>query len=189
MLVSQKETEATILEIFVTGSRVFLERNTDQDFVAICRNYKQRRTRRSFERGGIVYDIVIIDETAVSASFDFSDLFYVPKEIKFFNYMFDKNIRKTVYGGVELNWSMLDHKQEYLAFIKDRFNNKSNLGILKDPWRMGKSFVHYYTILKIYENNKVEITEEMLNNITLLYGGTEEAKPVIDWVFAKMNEL
>jgi hypothetical protein len=182
----QKEKDATIIEIFKTGSQIFLDRKKDYDFVIICKNYNQRRTREVVEENGLKYDIIIIDENAVKASMDFNNLFYVHKDIKLFNYLFEKNIRQTIYGNFELDWSMLQHKEDYLGFIKERFN-KTNYDILKDPWRVGKSFVHYYVILKIYENNKVELTEEIINNVSLLYGSTIEAKPIIDWIFNKLK--
>ena len=41
ILVSQNETSTTILEIFKTGSQLFIENPSDLDYVVICENYKK----------------------------------------------------------------------------------------------------------------------------------------------------
>jgi hypothetical protein len=180
LLIKQKEDNAVILEIFQTGSNVFnLGREKDNDYVIICENYGQRKRREFVLDNNIKYDILIMDKKAVLASLDFDDYIYIQNDIKLFSYFYDDNIRKTVYGNANLNWSMLNHKEKYIKYIKDRFAT-TKYHILPDPWRLGKHLVHYYVVLKIYENNKAELTEQILLDIETLYSGTEVSMPIIE---------
>lgn len=188
LLIQQKENNAIILEIFQTGSNVFnLERENDNDYVIICENYGQRKRREFVVDNDIKYDILIMDKKAVLASLDFDDYIYIQNDIKLFSYFYDDAIRKTVYGSANLNWSMLNHKEKYIDYIKNRFS-KTKYHILPDPWRVGKHLVHYYLVLKIYENNKAELTEELLVDIKTFYSGTEASMPMIEWTIAKLKE-
>jgi hypothetical protein len=84
---------------------------------------------------------------------------------------------------------MLEHKQKYLNYIKDRYINKSQMPKHKNRWKIGKSFVPYYIILNIYKNNKVEITELMLNDIKQLYSRTEESESIISWIDNEISSI
>jgi hypothetical protein len=188
LLMQQQESNAVILEIFQTGSNVFnAGRTNDNDFVVICQNYGQRKRRDFIIQDGVKYDILIMDINAVKASLDFDNTTYVYQDVKLYSYFYDIGIRKTIYGNSNLGWLMLDHKLKYINYIKNKYNS-SNYHLLKDPWRVGKGFVHYYTVLKIYENNKAELTEQMLLDIKTLYGSTEAANPIIEWTIAKLKE-
>jgi hypothetical protein len=188
LLTEQRENTAVILEIFQTGSNVFnVGRKKDDDYVVICENYGQRKRRQIVIENEIKYDILIMDKKAVEASLDFDDYIYIQNDIKLFGYFYDVSIRKIIYGNSNLNWSMLNQKTKYLNYAKDRFAT-TNYGLLVEPWKFGKHLVHYYNILKIYENNKAELNEQMLLDIKTLYGGTEEAMPIIEWIIAKMKE-
>ena len=189
ILLKEKELEANILEIFETGSQLFINRDTDLDYVVICRNYKQRRKKNVLEADGKTYDILFIDELAVAAALNFDELYYVNKEVKIFNYYFEKNIRKTIYGDFDIQWNMLEHKEKYLAYIKDRYINKSQMPRHTNRWKIGKSFVPYYIILNIYKNNKVEITDLMLNDIKQLYSRTESSESIINWIDQEINKI
>jgi hypothetical protein len=188
-LLKEKELEALILEIFETGSQLFVNRDTDLDYVVICKNYKQRRKKSVIQIDGKTYDILFIDEIAVAAVLNFDELYYVNKEVKIFNYYFEKNIRKTIYGNFDIQWNMLEHKEKYLAYIKDRYINKSQMLRHTNRWKIGKSFVSYYIILNIYKNNKVEITESMLNDIKQLYSRTEASESIISWIDEEINKI
>jgi hypothetical protein len=188
LLTEQRENTAVILEIFQTGSNVFnVGRKKDDDYVVICENYGQRKRRQIVIENEIKYDILIMDKKAVEASLDFDDYIYIQNDIKLFSYFYDVSIRKTIDGNSNLNWSMLSYKTKYINYAKDRFAT-TNYGLLVEPWKFGKHLVHYYNILKIYENNKAELNEQMLLDIKTLYGGTEEALPIIEWIIAKMKE-
>jgi hypothetical protein len=189
ILLREKELEATVLEIFETGSQLFLDRETDLDYVVVCKNYKQRRKKNVLQIDDKIYDILFIDEVAVFAALNFDELYYVNKEVKIFNYYFERNIRKTIYGNFDIQWNMLEHKQKYLNYIKDRYINKSQMPKHKNRWKIGKSFVPYYIILNIYKNNKVEITEPMLNDIKQLYSRTEESESIISWIDNEISSI
>jgi hypothetical protein len=188
ILEEQKETNAEILEIFKTGSQVLTSINGDKDFVVVCKNYTKNRTKQIVNRDNINYDIIIIDEKAMYSCLDFGDTSLVHKDVKFFNYFFEKNIRETVYGGIDINWSMLEHKEEYLNYIKERYK-RTNLLNIKNVYKIGKVFVHYYIVLTILNNNKVEITPKMKLDIDLFYSRSANAEPLIKETFLKMEHL
>jgi hypothetical protein len=187
LLVEQKEDNAIILEIFQTGSNVFgVKRKKDDDYVVICENYGQRKRREIVIENDIKYDILIMDKKAVEASLDFDNYVYIQNDIKLFSYFYDVSIRKIIYGNSNLNWSMLDHKAKYIAYIKNKFAS-TKYHILPSPWKFGKHLVHYYVILKIYENNKAELTDQMLLDIKALYDTTEASMPIIDWIMLNLK--
>lgn len=188
ILEEQKETNAEILEIFKTGSQVLTSINGDKDFVVVCKNYTKNRTKQIVNRDNVNYDIIIIDEKAMYSCLDFNDTSLVHKDVKFFNYFFEKNIRETVYGGIDIKWSMLEHKQEYLNYIKERYKRFPSLK-LNNVWKIGKVFVHYYIILTILKNNKVEITPDMKFDINLFYSKNPNAEALIKETFLKMEYL
>jgi hypothetical protein len=188
ILEEQKETNAEILEIFKTGSQVLSSTNGDKDFVVICKNYTKNRTKQIVNRDNINHDIIIIDEKAMYSCLDFKDTSLVHKDVKFFNYFFEKNIRETVYGGIEIKWSMLEHKEEYIEYIKEKYKRVRLLNI-NNVWKIGKVFVHYYIVLNILKNNKVEITPQMKFDIDLFYSRSANAEPLIKETFLKMEYL
>ena len=188
ILQEQQETSASILEIFMTGSNVFsMNRNVDNDYVVICENYGQRKRRTFITIDDAKYDILIMDINAVKASLDFDDNDYIPQDIKLYSYFYDTAIRKTVYGQSDLDWSMLNFKTKYLNYIKNFYKEKKYDSV-KEPWKYGKQFVHFYVVLKIFENNKPEITEDMLINIKKLYDSTEGSKEIIEWVITEISK-
>ena len=188
ILQEQQETRASILEIFMTGSNVFsMNRNVDNDYVVICENYGQRKRRTFITIDDAKYDILIMDINAVKASLDFDDNDYIPQDIKLYSYFYDTAIRKTVYGQSDLDWSMLNFKTKYLNYIKNFYKEKKYDSV-KEPWKYGKKFVHFYVVLKIFENNKPEITEDMLINIKKLYDSTEDSKEIIEWVITEISK-
>jgi hypothetical protein len=188
ILEEQKETNAEILEIFKTGSQVLSSTNGDKDFVVICKNYTKNRTKQIVNKDNINHDIIIIDEKAMYSCLDFSDTSLVHKDVKFFNYFFEKNIRETVYGGIDIKWSMLEHKEEYIKYIKEKYRRVRLLNI-NNVWKIGKVFVHYYIVLNILKNNKVEITPQMKFDIDLFYSRSANAEPLIKETFLKMEYL
>jgi hypothetical protein len=198
ILARQEETNASIIEIFKTGSQTFLNRETDSDFVVVCRGYVQRMSRNKIEYEGKKYDFFIYDEKAYIKSLDFSssgNYFEREKEDKLYNYFSDSNIKQIVYGSSSLQWSMMDHKEEYITHIRDMFNSRRDpIGrptyhFIIDPWMVGKLFVHYYVILKIYENNSAEITPNIIRDVSLLYSRDPQSEPIIEWVREKLREV
>ena len=62
------------------------------------------------------------------------------------------------------------------------FNNKRKISA-------GKGFVHYYIIIKYYENNSTEFTEQMIREINILYNRLEGADDIISHVETKILEI
>jgi hypothetical protein len=198
ILARQEETNASILEIFKTGSQVFLNRDKDKDFVVVCTGYGQRMSRNKIEHEGKKYDFYIYDEEALARSLDFSSsgsYFEREMEEKLYNYFRDSNIKQTVYGSPSIQWSMMDHREKYISHIRDMFNSRRDpvgrptYHFITDPWMVGKIFVHYYVILRMYENNSAEITPDIIRDVSLLYGRDPRSGPIIDWVRERLREV
>jgi len=183
ILLKEREGDAIILEICETGSQLFTDRDNDYDYMIICKNYMQRYRRTHIEDSDKQLDLIFMDEKAVQSLLDFNDLHYVKQNVKIYNYFLEPTIRKTIYGSFDIDWNMLEHEEEYLSHIKDSY---SQLKKYPNRWKIGKSFVHYYIILKIFENNKVEITDKMYEDIELLYKGVIECEPIIQWIDGKL---
>lgn len=188
ILKDQQEEGAEILEIFKTGSQIFINNPKDLDYVAVCKNYTKKRTKTLIKNEEKWHDIIIIDEQALKSVLDFNDKETMPKDLKFFNYFFEKNIRQTVYGGVELGWSMLEHKKEYLDVLKEKFNRFKYKDV-KNVWKIGKIFVHYYVVYYMIKNNKVEITEKMKADIEKIYSGSPASELILLNLFSRLETL
>ena len=187
LFVKQRE-QATVTEIFATGSQTFTERETDKDFVVICKGYVQRYFVYKKEVDGVKYDIFIFDEEAAKALLDFNDLFYIMRARKIYNYFWDKAIKKVVYGSWDYEWNMLEHKNDYLAYLKTHYENTGYSDIpLERLHYLGNQFVHYYVVLSIYENNIVEITQKMKEDIALLYSKDVANISLIENIISKIK--
>lgn len=184
ILIKQNELTATVLEIFKTGSQLFVSNPHDLDFVAVCTGYKTGRTRQHEEYDGVVYDIIIIDKKFVTAQLNFDDEL-LGNSMKLFNYMFHKDIRETVYGYYNIRYDLLRHKDRYLSYLKERY--KTSVGRLKNKTNFTKMFVHYYIILKLFENNSTAITKEIRDNAQVLYKGGTAVLSLVDWIEQKLS--
>lgn len=184
ILIEQNESAATVLEIFKTGSQLFVEHPNDLDFVAVVDKYSIGRTRQHSTHDGVVYDVIIIDKKLLASQIDFEDD-YIGMNMKLFNYLYHKNIRETVYGYYNIRWNFLAYKQRYLEYLRERY--ATSVGKLQNKTKLTKMFVHYYIILKIFENNKIEITKEIRDNVRILYQGGTAVLPLVAWIEEKLS--
>ena len=184
-LLALQDEDAEIIEIFKTGSQLFRDNPRDIDYVIVCNNYEQRRRRILFEENNIKYDFLFLSPEAIQAQLDFNNLYYLSSNNKLFNYLFI--IKETVYGNYNVNWNMLNYKNDYLSYAKEKYTE--TVGKAKIKKSFGKSFVHYYIILKMFENNSTEITNQMRDDIQKLYSGSDEATPIIDYVDDKIKQV
>lgn len=178
ILFAQQEENATILEIFKTGSQLFIENPHDLDFIIVCDGFTQRRRKVFFEEDGLHYDLIFIDKKAVAAQLNFSDDSYIHYKIKLYNYFYA--LKETVFGGYDDGWDIFEQEESYFEYIKKHY--AEGVGKLTVKWKVGKLFVHYYVILKMYINGSTEITSEMMEDIQILYSRTEAATPIIEWI-------
>jgi len=175
ILTNQLE-DSVILEIYKTGSQLFSDTPKDLDYVVICDNFKQRIRKVIVKDGEESYDIMLYDREAMLKQLDFSNTDYVRKQLKLYNYFIC--FRDKVYGDSNIDWNMLDHKEEYLDFL--RYEYHKTQALKRDVTRHSKGYVHYYIILKIYDNNKIEITNQMLEDIITLYNGGEQVRAIVE---------
>lgn len=187
LLIEQKETSAVIVEISKTGSQLFKNKPHDLDYIVICSGFEQRAHRANYKEDGITYDLFIFDTTAIDAQLDFNDLYYINTAIKKYNYF--NVVKEVIYGGYDHGWDMLAHEEEYKAFIKNAYDNSKVTLVRNTPYKYSKYYVHYYIILKIYENQSIELTSEMLADIEKLYNPRSSNSSIMDWVIEKMNEI
>jgi hypothetical protein len=186
----QKENNATILAIFLIGSSLFFERGTDKDYIVICKNYTQRLTKRVVEQDGVKHDFFIFDEEGAKALLDFNEHNYINNR-KIFNYLFDTSLRKPLYGSWNYQWSVLEHKEAYRAYMKDILFNKYDVDELVKRQKLfflGKDMVHFYLVSQIYKHNKVEVTPEMIETMKVLYERKEPAETIIKEIIEEFRK-
>lgn len=183
--IKMREDNAVVLEIYETGSQLLRDDPHDLDFEVICENFKQRFAIRQIEENGLIYDIMIIDRLALIEQLDFNSLHYVQNRLKMFNYMFA--IRNTQFGASGIEWDMLEHESVYKSYLLETFVASKERTNIKTGYRRGKFYVHYYMVLKIYENNSIELTPDILSDVRKLYANTEDAHLVIDWVVEQIE--
>ena len=189
ILVLQEETDAVILEISKIGSQLFRSNPTDLDYIITCRDYTQRIGWHQIKEDGILYDFFILDVDTIASQQNFEDIDYINMDIKL--YAYTSQVKEIIYGGYTNEWNMFDHEKEYKQYIKKRYTNTSEKTIVRGTgYRPGKFYVHYYIILKIYENKVAEINEDMIKDVRLLYTSHgEDRNIIIDWVISKLNDI
>ena len=187
VLIERGELDAIILEIQEVGSQFFKSDPKDQDYRVVCENLLQRDVRVNFEEDGIYYDFFIFDVNAIAAQQDFSDMYYVRPYLKMYAYL--TQLKNVVYGGYDNGWDMLEHEQEYKSFLKNAHETALDTPIARTGYGHGKFYINYYTILKIYQNQKVEMTEAMRVDIENLYKNQEEAWAIIEWIILELEKV
>jgi len=183
-LIEQNELQAVILEISKTGSQLFNDTPNDLDYRIVCENYSKMHTKIDADIDGVHYDFFIFDKEELNARLDFNDITILQPSVKLYNYF--QEIREIVYGLYHTGWSMFEYEVEYKQYILNMYN-EHNIASPPKPYRSGKYYAHYYIILKIYENQNTTLTNEMINDVKLLYKNTEECHSIINWVIAQME--
>lgn len=184
-VLQEENSKAIILEIYKTGSQIFKDDPNDLDYVAICRGYTPMYSRRHKDVDGKTYDLIIKDEQEILKSLSFSK----DNEGIFGTVLYNYFIcfRDTVYGSWDFEWDMLNHKEKYLQYLNQTYFNSIGKRINRN--KLTKAWVHYYIVLKIYENQSIEITDEMKTDINILYNASDGSQlPIIDWIEEKLAE-
>jgi predicted nucleotidyltransferase len=171
LLQEQNQSNATILEIFLTGSTFFkADDPTDIDIVAVCKDYDLLYKRTHIERDGKKLDLLIIDIEQVYKFLTFQTEDPDDRRL-LFNYLF--LIKETLYGDAKIEWNMFNYKIPYMQFAK-RYYEKT-IYRSKNKHKFAKAFVHYYLIYKLYYADcNLTITEEMYDMLHILYGKDEQ---------------
>ena len=183
-LIRQQENDAIILEIFKTGSQLFIEAPHDLDYVIILKNFYQRRRKVFLIVDGVHYDFIFISEEGVNSQLDFNKNHYIGYKIKLFNYFY--LLRNVIYGKFDINWNMLDHRQEYFEYIKTRYKETVGSRPKKSNYNYGKGYAPYYTILTMFLTNTTTLSDITMTNIANLYNKQDNYKELIDWVIEQM---
>jgi hypothetical protein len=171
-------TGTTILEISKTGSQLFKEDPNDLDYTIVCENFTEKRAKYCADIDGVHYDFFMYDKEALLARLDFNNPAY--NLVKIYNYF--QEIREVVYGNFETNWDLLDCKQAYLNHLQIK-----NEG-MPSGYTANRDYVHFYVVLKMFENNSTTITEDMKEAVDNLYHEIEDYTDSIDWVREQLNK-
>lgn len=172
-------TGATILEISKTGSQLFKEDPNDLDYTVVCENFTEARAKFNADIDGVHYDFFMYDKEALLKRLDFNDNTY--DIVKLYNYF--QEIREVVYGTFETNWSLLDHKQDYLNYLKIRNDSTPS------RYRKSRDYVHFYVVLKMIDNSSIVITEQMIEDVNNLYYTVGNYEESILWVTEQLSSL
>lgn len=181
-ILSSESEDASVLEISKVGSQLFQDRVGDYDYFVILDGFsKHKKFYKRFENG-IKYDFIFTDKEAFYEQLDFNKSVLVDPRHKIYNYF--HTIKIVLFGNSDFSWNMFSHQEEYMSFLKDRYLNT----IAKVPNKrvFSKLFVHFYLVLKMFDNGSSEITQEMSNAIKCLYNNTVEAEFIINWVIDKL---
>lgn len=179
----ENQYDIEIIEIFETGSKFLgYEMPLDVDVVIIGKNvvdfFLMGQMRFKKEIDDITYDLVFIDEKLAKKRLNFEFIMPYEKNQILYNYFY--SFRKKIYGDSKLNFDFFNEKNRYMPFMKDLF--QETIGKANDKWKIGKSFVHYYLILKFYENESFDIDNKMKEDIAKLYSGLEDCSDIILWI-------
>ena len=169
--------QTEIIEIYGTGSQLFRDDPSDLDFVVICEHYPLLRQKFFAKENGKLYDFMFYDKDAMIDQLKFGDFQFLAEELKLFNYFV--LFRNTVYGRWDFEWDIFERKEAYMEFMRKRYMDSVGKRVKRE--KHTKGWVHYYIVLKIFENNKIEITEDMLKDIRALYY-SEDHHPIIEWI-------
>lgn len=181
ILLSESEN-ASVLEISKVGSQLFQDRVGDYDYFVILDGFsKYKKFYKRFEND-IKYDFIFTDKKAFYDQLDFNKSDLVDPRHKIYNYF--HTIKVVLSGSHDFSWDMFSHQEEYMNFLRNRYLNT----IAKVPNKrvFSKLFVHFYLVLKMFDNGSSEITQEMSNAIRCLYNSTVEAGLIIDWTIDKL---
>lgn len=163
-----------IVFIVRVGSKALLGHGEDEDVLVCCMGYPKDYERVKLVDGDETYDVLFANDVFLYKAFDYTNQDSKVKSFRLYNYF--HAISDKVYGE-PLEYNMLLQKDDYLRFIKEHYSDRYSMDRLNS--RMGKMFVHYYTILKIFENDKIEITQEMKDDIEILYKCDDSSLPII----------
>lgn len=179
--------QALVVEVFKTGSQLFRDNPVDLDYVIICENFPEGYKRKKVQIDGLSYDFIFRskEDYIKLLNFDFNDDGGY-EHSALYNYFY--NVKEIIYGKWEYGWNILDFEEVYKSKLKDLYYKTVGKRVLRN--HITKGWVHYYIILKIFDNNSLDITDEMLRDINTLYTATNgEAIPIINWIESQINKI
>lgn len=180
------DSNSTILEIHGVGSQLFRENPNDYDLIVICDNFSLKRKKKILKIDNKTYDIAFYDLQSFINQLTFLETDDLHFAHRLFNYAY--SLRIILEGNINYNWNIFDYREQYLSLIKTVYYE--GIGKRVNRSRFTKSWVHYYIILKFYENNNTTITPEMLQDIRTLYDAVDGSQiPIIDWIEEKLNQI
>lgn len=179
----QNELDIEVLEIFQTGS-AFLKKESpaDLDYIIIFQSntFDKNFFKISLSIENMRYGLLFIEKEHIIKVLQFEASTY--KDSHLYNYIYA--LRQPEFGNTEVMFNFFGLKEVYLNTIKTIYEEQ-----LKSLNMIGKNMVHYYLILTLYENESLEITEEIRNNINLLYDITDEHHEILLNIHNKLKEL
>lgn len=177
----------TVLAIIKVGSQLYYDNPADLDYLCIV---KEPTPKKEFlEIGNKTVDLLILNEIDYSNKINLTET--LPKHC-LFNYQL--TFSKTVYKKDNYNLVLFDMfdkniKIKYLDILKPHYQNTLGRAIY-DPI-LGKFYVHYYLILKMYEQNSAELAKEIIDDIISLRKSDNNVRGLIARInnYFKSNEI
>lgn len=183
LLEERGETNFDILRISITGSAIFkgLENiDHDLDIRVICDTLSKDFIKLYYKDENYQYDIMVYTITLYKDNLEFKH------EHAMILYNYFHYLDFILFNKVEINWDIFDYEKEYMSFLKNKLL-KSSLFNTEKPikWVGEKNFVHYYVILKFFENHSIELTEEIKRDVLKMYNKNGRAQ--LNWIAQKFN--
>ena len=180
-------SKCNITAIFKTGSQLFRNNPQDMDIIVVVENYEKDYGRFVWTEKDVRYDVFVKDITQIEKLLEFNLDNSPENEWKSWLYNYFYSLEKDfIYGSLDIKWPILEYKDQYMTYMRAEY--ASSIGKRINRTRGLKRWVHYYAILKIYENNNPTITEEMGIDILKLYSDSPESIDIIEWVELQLNE-
>lgn len=153
-----------ILEILKTGSSIFGRENLkDIDYIIIVDGFENEKEKHIVELDGIKYDFWIYDKL-----FYYKELtFQVKNPSTYYNFFYI--ISERIYGTKTFEWNIFEYREKYLEVIKKTVYNFGFNPKLKYSFQSYKQHAGAYIVLKFFETNSTELTQEMIDNINIIY--------------------
>lgn len=170
-LIELNYSEAVITSASYVGSSVLVNDYADVDIKVVCKNLPLDFRRVIIVLEEAKYDVLFMEEGYFNKCLNFENSIITNQ---LYNYFY--SLDNTFYGEPTI-FDMFAHRDKYLNLIKEHYSTRYSINKLRPS--IGKTFVHYYIILKMYENNSTEITEEIKRDIAMLYSGNEECLGLI----------
>lgn len=168
-ILSQRcESDYSILEISKTGSKLFLERDSDIDYKVICSNLSQKIIKYYDVESKI--DIIILDIEMLKFFLDF--------KIENYNslYNIQELFKEVIYGDSSIDYDFWSTKEKYLEFLKKNYKNIQN----------NKEFWWVYLPFKFAHQGNTTVTAEILQVIKDSYNNSI-SQETFEWLKNQLN--
>lgn len=175
--------EDELVLITKIGSSLFYDKPQDLDYFCVSAN-REKADRIKIESENGVLDLLILTPVELMNKLNFIDTYQAHS---LYNYQLAKP--EVLYKDdtfILEPFDMLNPniKDLYLNSITEYY--KGTLGLSIHKHRHSKMYTHYYLILKMYEDNTVEFTPEMVQTVKQLRDKTDGYEEIVEEIHIKL---